>query len=207
MPIISVAVLTWLAAPIPEGLTPPAWHLFLIFISTIAIVIANAMPIFVAAIGALAISLLTRVLTPAQAFSGFSKDFILLIAVAFLIARGVVKSGLGNRIAYLIIEWLGRTTLGLGYSMVATDLLIAPAFPSNTARSGVLFPIVQSLALGTGSAPDEATRKTTGAFLMHPLLGPEDLDPQREPGFEGLAGQGRAGKSRNDHPPRGVSPS
>ena len=166
MPIISVAVLTWLAAPIPEGLTPPAWHLFLIFISTIAIVIANAMPLFVAAIGALAISLLTRLLTPEQAFSGFSKDFILLIAVAFLIARGVVKSGLGNRIAYLIIAWLGRTTLGLGYSMVATDLLIAPAFPSNTARSGVLFPIVQSLALGTGSAPDEATRKATGAFLM-----------------------------------------
>ena len=53
VPIISVAVLTWFAAPIPEGLTPPAWHLFLIFISTIAIVIANAMPLFVAAIGAL----------------------------------------------------------------------------------------------------------------------------------------------------------
>ncbi len=164
--VVAIAFLTWLAAPIPEGLTDQAWNLFLIFISTIALVIVGAMPIFVAAIAALAIAVLTRTLMPAQAFSGFSNPLILLIAVAFLIARGVVKSGLGNRIAYLIITKLGTTTLGLGYSMVATDLLIAPAFPSNTARSGVLFPITQSLALGTGSAPDEATRKKSGAFLM-----------------------------------------
>jgi DASS family divalent anion:Na+ symporter len=149
--IVAVALLVWFVAPVPDGLTLQAWRLFLIFISTIAIVIADAMPIFVAAIGALAISILTAVLTPSQAFSGFSDGLILLIVVASLIARGVIRSGLGTRIAYLIITKLGKTTLGLGYSMVATDLLIAPAFPSNTARSGVLFPIVQSLALGSHS--------------------------------------------------------
>jgi len=164
--IVAVALLVWFVAPVPDGLTLQAWRLFLIFISTIAIVIADAMPIFVAAIGALAISILTAVLTPSQAFSGFSDGLILLIVVASLIARGVIRSGLGTRIAYLIITKLGKTTLGLGYSMVATDLLIAPAFPSNTARSGVLFPIVQSLALGSGSLPDEATRMRTGAFLI-----------------------------------------
>lgn len=164
--IAAAAFLTWLTVATPEGLDDRAWNLFLVFISTIGLIIAGAMPIFVAAIAALAVTVLSRILTPQQAFVGFSEPAILLIATAFLIARGVVKSGLGERVAYLLIGKLGKTTLGLGYAMVTTDLLIAPAFPSNTARSGVLFPVIESLALGTGSAPDESTRKKTGAFLM-----------------------------------------
>ena len=84
---------------------------------------------------------------------------------AILIANGVVKSGLGRRIAYMLISRFGSTTLGLGYSMAVTDALIAPAFPSNTARSGVLYPIVFSLAVGSGSRAGE-TRRKVGAYLM-----------------------------------------
>lgn len=151
------------AAP---SLSPRAWRLFLIFMAAITMVILEVMPIVVASIGALAVAVLSGCLSPATAFSGFSEGFILLIAVAFLIARGVVKSGLGQRIAYVLISRLGQTTLGLGYSLVLTDMIIAPAFPSNTARSGVLFPIAESLARGTDSLPDEATRRRSGAFLM-----------------------------------------
>jgi DASS family divalent anion:Na+ symporter len=164
--LLVAALVAWHGLAVPEGLTPRAWQLFLVFITTIAVVIANALPIVVAAVAALATAVLAGVLEPAQGYSGFSKGFILLIAIAFLVARGVVNSGLGNRIALRMITWLGGTTLGLGYSMVVTDLLIAPAFPSNTARSGVLFPITQSLALGSGSQPDEASRRRCGAFLM-----------------------------------------
>jgi DASS family divalent anion:Na+ symporter len=160
------AAMVWLAVPAPAEMAPEGWQLFIIFMATIASVIVGALPIFVAAIGALVLATLTSTLTPAQAFAGFSDSLILLIVVAFLIARAVAKSGLGDRIAYMIIARLGRTTMGLAYSMVATDLLIAPAFPSNTARSGVLFPIVRALAIGAGSRPDDASRRTAGAYLM-----------------------------------------
>jgi len=152
--------------PVPEGLTPQAWQLFAIFITAIFAVIINAMPILTASVLALSASILTGVLTAKEAFSGFGSGFILLIVVAFLIGRGVVNSGLGARIAYVMIRMFGKTTLGLGYSMVATDIIIAAAFPSNTARSGVLFPIVYSLADGSGSKPDNETRKKMGAYLM-----------------------------------------
>ena len=89
--------------PLPEGLTLQAWHLFAVFISAIFAVIINAMPIFTSSILALATVVLTGTLTTKQAYSGFSESFILLIIVAFLIARGVIKSGLGKRIAFLII--------------------------------------------------------------------------------------------------------
>lgn len=139
---------------------------FAIFITAIFAVIINAMPIFTSSILALATVVLTGTLTTKQAYSGFSEDFILLIIVAFLIARGVIKSGLGKRIAFLIIKKFGTSSLKLGYSVVAADMFISPAFPSNTARSGVLYPIVSALAADSGSKISDGTRKKLGSFLM-----------------------------------------
>ena len=152
--------------PAPEGLTPQAWHLFAIFISIILAVIIEATSIFTASIIGLGFVILTHTLTAKQAYSGFSQGFILLIIIAFLIACGVIKSGLGKRIALLIIKKFGKSSLGLGYSIVAADMFIAPAFPSNTARSGVLYPIVQALSADSGSKVNDGTRKKLGAYLM-----------------------------------------
>jgi DASS family divalent anion:Na+ symporter len=77
-----------------------------------------------------------------------------------------VKSGLGRRISLIVVSAFGRSTLGLGYSIFLTDAVIAPAFPSNTARGGVLFPIVLSLAQGAGSKPDDESTRHLGGYLM-----------------------------------------
>jgi len=160
-----LGIVLWLT-PVPEGLAPEAWHLFAIFASAIFAVISGATTILLAAILALVASVLSGTLEPEAAYSGFSKGFILLIVVAFLVGRGVVNSGLGARIGYLMVSRFGHSSLGLAYSMVATDALIAPAFPSNTARSGVLFPIVYSLAESNDSHPWEDSRHRIGAYLM-----------------------------------------
>ena len=60
----------------------------------------------------------------------------------------------------------GRSTLGLGYSIFVVDALIAPAFPSNTARSGVLYPLALSMAEAAGATPGRPARPRLGAFLM-----------------------------------------
>ncbi|MEA2091304.1 MAG: DASS family sodium-coupled anion symporter [Campylobacterota bacterium] len=143
-----------------------SWHLFAIFITAIFAVVLNSMPIFAASILGVSVAVLTETLSAKQAFSGFAEDWILLIIVAFLIARGVIKSGLGKRIAFLIIRKFGKTSLGLSYSVIAADMFIAPAFPSNTARSGVLFPIINALAVDSGSRVVDGTRKKLGSYLM-----------------------------------------
>jgi len=163
--VLAFGLILWFIPP-PSGLEDKAWELFVIFITTIFAVIIDALAIFIASILALSSSILLGVLTPSQAYSGFSKSFILLIVVAFLIARAVIKSGLGKRIAFLIIKKFGKSSLGLSYSIVAADIFIAPAFPSNTARSGVLFPIVNSLAHDSDSKVANNTRKKLGSFLM-----------------------------------------
>jgi DASS family divalent anion:Na+ symporter len=59
-----------------------------------------------------------------------------------------------------------RSTLGLSYGLVATDLIMAPAIPSNTARAGgVVFPILQSIAKAYDSDPEDGTAGRIGRFL------------------------------------------
>ncbi len=162
--LVFLAVLWFI--PAPWGVTPEAWHLFAIFITCILAVVIGANPILTTAIIAVVVAIFLGVLDPVKAYSGFGKSFILLIVVAFLVANGVIKSGLGNRIAYVLVSKFGKSTLRLGYCMVLTDAVIAPAFPSNTARSGVLYPITLALARGSGSKVEDGTQKKMGSYLM-----------------------------------------
>lgn len=162
---IALGVGLWLTPP-PGGLLVAPWHLFAIFVSAILSVILNAFPLLTAAILAAALAVLTGTVAPAKVFAGFANGSVLLVVIAFLVARGVVKSGLGQRLSHLVVSLFGRSTLGLGYSIFLTDALIAPAFPSNTARAGVLFPIALSLAQGGGSSPADGTERRMGAYLM-----------------------------------------
>jgi len=47
---LGLALLIWFAIPVPDGVTPQAWHLLAMFVGVIAAIIGKAMPI-----GALAI--------------------------------------------------------------------------------------------------------------------------------------------------------
>ena len=160
-----IGIIIW-HLPIPWDITPDAWHLFAIFITAIIGVLLEALSIFTASIIALVAVVLLRVLSPEKAFSGFSESFILLILAAFLVAKGVIKSGLGRRIAFLLIRRFGKSTLNLGYCLVVTDTILGPTIPSNTARSGIMYPITHALALDTGSLPTPEGRKRTGTYLM-----------------------------------------
>jgi DASS family divalent anion:Na+ symporter len=160
-----LAILWWTAPP--TGLSVQAWRLFAIFATAIAGVVIGALPILTASMFAVAVAVLTGVLAPGDAYAGFGNGTILLIVVAFLVADAVVKCGLGTRGGHWMVSRFGRSTLGLSYSIFVLDAVIAPAFPSNTARSGVLYPLTYSLAEAAGAKPDRVDRRRLGAFLMY----------------------------------------
>jgi len=161
----ALAIGIWFT-PIPEGLTAPAWHLFAVFVASIAAVLAGAFPLLTSTMLAVAAVVLTGTIPAAKAFGGFANASVLLVVIAFLVAQAVVKSGLGRRISLFMVSRFGGSAHGLAYSIVLTDAVIAPAFPSNTARGGVLFPIVLSVAQGSGARPDDPQVRRLGAYLM-----------------------------------------
>ncbi|RYF01105.1 MAG: DASS family sodium-coupled anion symporter [Comamonadaceae bacterium] len=170
---ISTAVLIglWLI-PTPEGLTPKAWGLVAIFLTTIVAIILKVMPIGVMSLMAIMVVSLSQVTSNssrgaiADALSSFSSPLIWLIVVSVLISRGLKKTGLGNRIGFYFISLLGRRTLGIGYGLTLCELLLAPFTPSNTARGGgIVHPIMKSIANAFGSDPEHKTEGRVGTYL------------------------------------------
>jgi divalent anion:Na+ symporter, DASS family len=162
---LAVALGIWFTPP-PGNLNVRAWHLFAIFAATIGSVVIGAFPILTASVFAVAAAVLSGTLSAEDAYAGFANPTIVLIIVAFLVARAVVKCGLGERLGHRAISLFGRSTLGLSYSIFAVDAVIAPAFPSNTARSGVLFPLALSVAEAAGVRPGREDRQRLARFLM-----------------------------------------
>lgn len=149
--------------PRPEGISSQGWRLLSIFIATVVGVILKPLPMAVIALLGLTASVITQTLTFEQAFSGFSNEIAWLIVLAFFVARGFILTGLGSRLAYKVMSLLGKNSLGLGYGLIATDVILAPTVPSMTARSGgVVYPILKGLA-EVFSGPSHDPKM--GAFL------------------------------------------
>ncbi|HYB73458.1 MAG TPA: DASS family sodium-coupled anion symporter, partial [Candidatus Sulfotelmatobacter sp.] len=160
-----VAAVIWYLPP-PSGVAVKAWHLLAIFAATILGLILQPLPMgAVVIIGTMATAL-TDTLSPAEALNGYANGTVWLIVAAFLFARAFSKTGLGRRIAYWFILAFGRRTIGLGYALALSDLVLAPTIPSGAARTGgVLFPIVRGLA-GTYNSEPGPTAGRIGRFLM-----------------------------------------
>lgn len=169
----AVALIIWFI-PEPDGVTADAWHLFAIFAATILGIILKAAPMGTMCMMAIAFTALTQVIAPGdagksitKALSGFGDKVIWLIGISFFIARGFIKTGLGNRIAFLFIRIFGKSSLGLAYGLGLADVCLAPAIPSNTARGGgIIYPIMKSMAISFDSVPEKPeTHRKLGSFL------------------------------------------
>ncbi len=182
-PVAIVVILALL--PVPSGLAPYAWYFFSIFVGVIVGLVLEPLPgAAVALTGITVVAVLARfaLFSPQQlaepgfrpanaaltwALSGYSNGTVWLIFGAFILALGYSKTGLGHRIALVIIKRLGKNTLLLGYGIALADTILAPFIPSPTARSGgIIYPIATDLALDYGSKPNDASSRRVGSYLM-----------------------------------------
>ncbi|MGB0989952.1 MAG: DASS family sodium-coupled anion symporter [Halarcobacter sp.] len=157
--------------PTPEGLTTNAHYFFAVFIGVIVGLILEPIPAAMIGLVGVAFSATFGLVSDSAkasrdwALSGFSNGVIWLIFAAFMFALGYKKSGLGKRIALLLVKKLGKTSLGLGYAVAFADGILSPFMPSNTARSaGTIFPIAINIPQMFNSTPENEPRKL-GAYI------------------------------------------
>jgi L-tartrate/succinate antiporter len=181
---VAVAIVLALIPP-PDGLPQHAWWYFAIFAGVIVGLMLEPLP--GAAVGLIGVAVV-MILAPYVYFSpeqlaksgfkpaaaairwglsGFSNTTVWLIFAAFMFALGYEKSGLGKRIALLMVKLLGKRTLTLGYAVTIADLIIAPFTPSNTARSGgTIYPVIRNLPALYDSKPNDPSARRMGSYLM-----------------------------------------
>ncbi|MFB3813845.1 MAG: DASS family sodium-coupled anion symporter [Terriglobales bacterium] len=141
-------------------------HLLAIFVSTILGLVIRPVAMGVSAFVGMTLLIVTRTLAPAQALSGFSNLTVWLVFAAFLFARAVTVTRLGSRIAYEFIHRFGQSVLTLAYSITASDVVLSPFIPSDTARGGgIIYPIARSVSHAFSSEPGPSSRRI-GSFIV-----------------------------------------
>ena len=178
LPVI-IGIALWCFTPIrPYGLSAQAWEMFAIFVATIVGCITKPLPICGTTLIGLIVTVLVG-LAPIQnevnpktgavnagILSAFSNSASWLIAMAFIMAYGISKTGLGNRIAYWMIRRFGKRSIGIGYAITGLELILGALIPSNSARTGgVVWPVTESISKDYDSLPNDPSRKKIGAYL------------------------------------------
>ncbi len=164
--VIALGAALWMI-PHPAGVQPAAWHLMAVFVATVIGLILAPYPLGAMAMLSMTIVVLLGILPIKDALAGFGDPTIWMIACAFFISRGFIKTGFSRRVGYWFIQKLGRSSLGLSYGLVMTDLIFAPAMPSTSARcGGIITPLFRSIADVYESTPELGTERKIGAFLV-----------------------------------------
>lgn len=182
-PLLVIAIIAVL--PVPTGLESHTWRYFAVFAGVIVGLILEPVPgAVVAMIGISIIAILSPWLlfSPEQlaqdgfkftakalswAVSGFSNSVIWLIFAAFMFGTGYEKTGLGRRIALILVKKMGHRTLFLGYAVMLSELILAPVTPSNSARgAGIVYPIIRNLPPLYHSQPNDASSRSIGSYIM-----------------------------------------
>lgn len=151
--------------PRPEVITPQGWRTAAIFACVIVGMVIEPLPS--SALVLLGLTAMAANGTPMrEVLGGFAEPSVWLVIIAMLIARSMLDTGLARRIALIFIRAVGRSSLGISYALIMTDVTLASGVPSITARSaGMLLPIARRIAELFDSEPGPTSGRI-GAFLV-----------------------------------------
>lgn len=155
--------------PRPATVSPEGWRITALFLSTIAGLMIQPLPGAALVIISLTLFVFIGGLPVNRVLGGFASPSVWLVLAAMLMSRALRDTGLSRRIALIFVRFFGRTTLGVSYSLVMSDVTLATGIPSITARSGgIILPIARSIAELYESTPGP-TARLLGTFLMTAL--------------------------------------
>lgn len=104
------------------------------------------------AVGSLIALILTGIITPSEAWEGFSNSVVVMIAGLFIVGAGIFNSGLANILSNRILKF-GKNNETKMLIIIMLTVGITSAFMSNTGTVAIMLPVVVSIALGMKASP------------------------------------------------------
>ena len=119
---------------------------------TIGLFVSERLRLDLVAVLALLALSVGGILTPAESLAGFANPLVIMIAALFVVAAGMVRTGLAERFGAL----LGRLT-GTGRARATAVVMLGTgfisAFVSSTGTVALMLPVTTSLARRSGLSP------------------------------------------------------
>lgn len=127
---------------------------FIILGITVVLFMTNRIRADLVAILALLAFVLTGILTPIEALSGFSNSVVIMIAALFVIGAGILRTGLAQMAGTLLLRYSGDSEKRL-FILLLIIVASVGAFMSNTGTVALMLPIVISIAISINSSPSK----------------------------------------------------
>ena len=136
--------------------------------------------------------MLSNILTPAEALSGFSSSVVIMMIGVFVVGGGIFRTGLANLISRKILMLAGNNQTKLFVLVMLVTSAIG-GFVSNTGTVALMLPIVVSMAMAADTSPSRFLMPLAFASSMGGMMTLIGTPPNlvidsalREAGFEGL---------------------
>ena len=88
---------------------------------------------------------LSGILTPQEAFSGFSRSAVIIMMSAFILAEGLRRSGATERLGVFIVRLFGAGPRRMTFGVMTAAALLS-LFMNNIAAASLLFPVISGVA-------------------------------------------------------------
>ncbi len=142
---------------------------FTLLLLTIILFVSDKVRLDIVAIGVILVLMLSGLLTPVEALSGFADPVVLLIAGLFVIGEGLYQTGIAFAVGHWLMRVAGTHEVRL---MVMLMLVVAglSAFMSSTGAVAIFIPIVLSLSVKAGINPSRLLLPIALASLIGAML-------------------------------------
>lgn len=120
------------------------WIVTIILILTLVLLITEKIPFDLTAIGIIVALILTGVLSPGEAVSGFANPAVITVGAMFLISRAMLRTGAVAFLGQKVIQYAkGNSNIAIIYTLIIVGF--ASAFINNTPVVVLFIPIILSL--------------------------------------------------------------
>ena len=150
-------------------MTGETLFIFILLTATIALFASELLPLEVTAVLVVLALMLSHVLSPAEALSGFGDPLVLLLAGLFVVGEALFRTGVAFRIGNWVTVMAGTSETRL---LVMLMLVVAAlsAFMSSTGTVAIFIPVAISLAAKVDSSPARLLMPISIASLIGGLL-------------------------------------
>ncbi len=125
---------------------------YLILLVSLALFITEKLRVDLVALLVLCCLALGQLVTPAEAFSGFSNPAVITVWAMFIVSQGLTRTGIARRIGRLIVRLSGRGEVQL-ITVIMLSSAAMSAFMNNIGVAALLLPAIMDVCRVTGIAP------------------------------------------------------
>ncbi len=141
------------------------WLVLIILLVSVVLFVSEKLRVDLVALLVLVSLVVSRLLTPDEAFTGFASPAVVTVWAVFIVSGGLTRSGIADMLARRMVKLAGNSEIRL---MLAIMLMVGfmSAFMNNIGAVAILLPAVMGMARTTRIPPSKLLLPMAFASLL-----------------------------------------